>query len=362
MTRQAAWPLHGQIWYVVRMSAKAGRRQPRWARWPDEKLLDLRFCDLNLSIEGTDLELCIQRLYDELEARRIRHRPHTWLSSEWFSPDGIPGIALPFYLAHPRLMRLEKRKMLEVEGGTRRWCMRLLRHEAGHALSTAYRLHFKKRWREVFGKMSTPYPQYYQPKANSRDYVLHLDYWYAQAHPAEDFAETFAVWLTPRSRWRRAYEGWPALKKLETVDAIFTDIADRPAPVRTRRQIEPLKDLRTTLRRHYTRKQRHYADDRPDFFDRDLRRLFSDDPRYHTHQSAAMFLRRARHDIRELVGRWTGEHAYTIDHVVRDMIERCKELRLRLAVPEDEARKNVTVMVAVQTMIYIHGGHYRIAL
>ncbi|MEL7448170.1 MAG: hypothetical protein AAFN78_03120 [Pseudomonadota bacterium] len=344
------------------MSRRAVNSQPYWARWPDEDLLDLRFCDLNLRIEGTMLERCIDKLYSELEARNIRHRPHTWLSSEWFSPDGVPGIALPFYLAHPRLMRLEKRKMLEVEGGNRRWCMRLLRHEAGHALSTAYRLHYKKRWRDAFGKMSTPYPQSYKPRANSRKYVLHLDYWYAQAHPAEDFAETFAVWLTPRSRWRQAYAGWPALKKLETVDEIFQDIAGQPAVVRSRRHVDSLKTLKTTLGRHYRKKQRHYANDWPDVYDRDLRKLFSDDPSCANRLSAASFLRRARPEIRELVGRWTGQHAYTIDHVVRDMIERCKELKFRLAVPEEEARKHVSIMVAVQTMNYIHGGHHRIAL
>ncbi|MEM9056802.1 MAG: putative zinc-binding metallopeptidase [Pseudomonadota bacterium] len=344
------------------MGRRARKRQPYWADWSDDELLDLRFCDLDLSIEGTMLEACIDKLYDELDARNIRHKPHCWLSSEWFSPDGVPGIALPFYLTHPRLMRLEKRKMLEVEGGTRRWCMRLLRHEAGHALSTAYRLHFKKRWRDAFGKMSTPYPQSYAPKANSRDYVLHLDYWYAQAHPAEDFAETFAVWLKPRSRWRQTYEGWPALKKLQTVDSIFRDIAGESAPVRSRRHVDPLKALKSTLKRHYRRKQRHYANTWPDFYDRDLRKLFSDDANCRGHESAARFLRRARPEIRELVGRWTGQHPYTIDHVVRDMIERSKELKLRLAVPEDEARKHVAIMVAVQTMNYIHDGHHRIAL
>ena len=86
-----------------------------------------------------------------------------WLSSEWFSPDGIPGIAIPFYLAHPRLRKLEHRQILEVEGGTEGECMRILRHEAGHAIDTAYRLHRRKRWREIFGSFSQPYPDSYRP-------------------------------------------------------------------------------------------------------------------------------------------------------------------------------------------------------
>ena len=30
---------------------------------------------------------------------------------------------------------------------------------------------------------------------------------YAASHPEEDFAETFAVWLTPRSNWRQSFPG-----------------------------------------------------------------------------------------------------------------------------------------------------------
>ena len=66
--------------------------------------------------------------------------PHAWLSDEWFSPDNTPGIAIPFYLAHPRLMRLERRQILEVEGGTASECLRILRHETGHVVQHAYRL------------------------------------------------------------------------------------------------------------------------------------------------------------------------------------------------------------------------------
>ena len=190
---------------------------PDWARLSDEELLDVRFCDLKLSIEGTTLEERVHKLHDELNHRGLPFRPHCWLSTEWFSPDGVPGIAIPFYLAHPRLTRLEEHQILDVEGGTPRWCMQLLRHEAAHALDSAYRLHRKRTWREVFGSYAQPYSKFYKPKPYSKSYVLHLDLWYAQSHPAEDFAETFAVWLDPHSRWRKRYQGWPALKKLRAV-------------------------------------------------------------------------------------------------------------------------------------------------
>src|SRR5919112_2780978 len=155
------------------MGATVSYRFP-WHRLSDEQLLDLRICDLPIKIKGSFLEPHIKKLYSELNSRGIRFKPHVWLSEEWFSPDGVPGIAIPFYLAHPRLVKLERAQMLEVEGGTERECLGIMRHEAGHALSNAFRLHHRRKWRELFGRFSEPYPTYYQPNPNSRDYVLHL--------------------------------------------------------------------------------------------------------------------------------------------------------------------------------------------
>jgi len=338
------------------MTARRG-----WVRRKDESLLDVRLCDLGLRIEGTPIEDRVARLYEELDHRGLRLKPHVWLSSEWFSPDGIPGIAVPFYLAHPRLAKLEKKMMLEVEGGAEGECMRLLRHEAGHTVSTAYRLHYKKRWREVFGKVSSPYRSTYRAVPTSRNFVLHLPWWYAQAHPAEDFAETFAVWLKPRSQWRRHYRGWPALKKLEFVDELMRGLAGTTPPVRSRKQVEPLRQLRHTLRRHYRAKQRRYAQDTPEVFDRDLKRLFTAEGGGRRTR-ASTFLRRVRRPLREMVAEWTGEYQYTIDQVLGEMIKRCDNLGLRLAAPESESYTNALMLVTVQTMRFLQQGSHRIPL
>ncbi len=329
----------------------------------DEQLLDLRFRDLPITIRG-ELARRIKRLHAELAEKGITFQPHVWLSSEWFSPDGIPGIAVPFYLAHPRLMKLEKSRMLSVEGGSEAQCMRILRHETGHCLDTAYRLHRRKRYRELFGRYGQPYPETYKPRPGSRNFVTHLDGWYAQAHPAEDFAETFAVWLQPKGRWRSHYRGWPALRKLEYVDQVMAEIAasDQPPPLRGRQEVEPLRADRRTLREHYREKQMRYADEFPEFYDADLHRLFSAEPRYASRPTAASFLRKIRSELREDVARWTGAHAYTIDQVLRDMIERCQELKLRLAVPQSRARSEATMMLTVQTMSYMLAGHHPVAL
>src|ERR1700751_3609100 len=153
-----------------RVRSKPRRRAHRWARFSDEQLLRMRFCDLRLSIERSAIAPHLRRLYADLERRGLSLRPHVWLSEEWFSPDGVPGIAVPFYLAHPRLERLERRIMGEAEGGDSRLLRRILRHEAGHALDNAYRLRRRRRWREVFGPASRPYPARHRARAGSRRY------------------------------------------------------------------------------------------------------------------------------------------------------------------------------------------------
>ena len=347
--------------------ARPGSRGKRlapdhWAGWSDEQLLELRLCDLDLAIEGTPIAECIEVLFEELAARGITFRPHFWLSAEWFSPDGVPGIAVPFYLAHPRLARLELNQMLEVEGGTREGCMQILRHETGHAIENAYLLRRRPLRQKLFGKSSVPYPDWYTPKPYSKRFVLHLDRWYAQAHPDEDFAETFAVWLQPDSDWRARYRGWPALRKLEYVDQLMHTLAGKPPRVASREVIEPLPELRTTLREHYRRRRAHYGQVHPTFYDDALSRIFSDSSQHADNTRAATFLSRIRKEARRKVADWTGAYQYTIDQVLGGMIDRCRERNLRLAVPEDQARHDFILLLTVQTMNNMHSGRQRVAL
>ncbi len=323
----------------------------------------MRLRDLDLSIERTPLARYVRRLHAELEACGLRFRPHVWLSTEWFSPDGVPGIAIPFYLAHPRLLRLEARQMLDVEGGTEAACMRILRHEAGHALDTAYRLHTRRSWRELFGRWTDPYPDHYRPQPASRSYVVHLDAWYAQAHPAEDWAETFAVWLHRGSRWRARYRDWPtALAKLSYVDATVGEIARRAPIVTSRRRIEPVSELETTLREHYARKRQRFSSGSADAYDADMRRVFSDDPKFKDRPTAASFLRGLRHELRTTLAEWTGTHAYTVDQVLHGMIERSRRRRLRLAAPPGEARTQAMLLLTVHTMNCLYLGRHEFHL
>jgi len=328
---------------------RAARKYP-WASLPDEELLQLRLKDLHLTLEGTWLERHLDQLYEELGERGLRIRPHAWLSDEWFSPKSTPGIAIPFYLAHPRLLQLERKMILEVEGGNERDCQRILRHEAGHAVQHAYALQRRKKWQEHFGRSSIRYPKYYRPNPASKHFVQHLRLWYAQSHPDEDFAETFAVWLSPRSDWRRRYADWPVLQKLTYVDELMSEIESEKPFLTKRLRVDPLSRLTKTLGEHYDHKQGLYATESPRIYDRDLRRIFSEDPRHQAAPAASTFLRKNRARIRQMVSRWTDEYQLTLDLVLDDMIHRCRELKLRAAGRERQLRTDFTLLLTARTV------------
>ena len=333
-----------------------------WTTLSDEKLLEVRMCDLGLTIAGTDLEPRIAQLDAELAARNLTFRPYYWLSDEWFTPDGVPGIAIPFYLAHPRLAKLERAEMLEVEGGDPESCLRILRHEAGHAIDNAYQLQRRPTRRRLFGDPRTEYPEYYTPKPYSKSFVQHLDHWYAQSHPDEDFAETFAVWMDPQSMWATRYSGWPAQRKLEYMDRLMRELSSVRPRVKSKRQVDPLARLKKTLGEHYRKKREHYGLDHPDFYESDLRNLFSDAPQYAKNLSAARFVRRIRREARSTIAGFTDSYQYTIDQLLEKIIERCRDLNLRLTDAEEATKIDFMVFLTVQTMNYLHSGRHRVAL
>lgn len=238
---------------------RSAAADPPWARASDEALLDLRLCDLGLRIETSPLVADLAQLDDDLSRAGLRFRPHVWLSTDWFTPHGVPGFAIPFFLAHPRLARLERAMGGDAEGVARTERMRLLRHETGHAIDNAYRLHRRASWRRAFGAFGRPYRVAYTARPHDPDYVVNLAGWYAQSHPGEDFAETFAEWLRPRSGWRRRYAGGGALDKLHYVDVLMGEIADQPRRCRSRERTDSLPQLRYTLREHYRRRRVRYA-------------------------------------------------------------------------------------------------------
>lgn len=311
-----------------------------WSRLDDAALLRLRFRDLRLRFSDSPIHGDALRVGNELAGRGIAFRPHFWFSTDWFSPDGVPGIAVPFFLAHPRLLRLERRMTGEAEGGNRPWRLRLLRHELGHAVDTAFALRRRRDWQRVFGSPGAPYSRDYTARPRSRNHVLHLEHWYAQSHPTEDFAETFAVWLQPRARWRAAYAGWPALAKLEFVDALMSEIAGRAPTRRDRSVISPVAANSRTLGEHYRRRSGLSAGNDARY-DRWLLRVFA--PRKSQRAVAAeRWLREVKPRLMPALLQRTGAHRYLAHQVLRAVRQRARALDLTLRRPKRETEAAVT--------------------
>ncbi|MFC1479982.1 hypothetical protein ACFL5Y_00850 [Candidatus Omnitrophota bacterium] len=328
-------------------------------RLSDEELLSLRLCDLPIKTEDTPLEEYIAQLYGELTDKGISFHPPCYLADEWLCPDGEPVIGIAFFLAHPRLKKLEHKMMLEVEGGDKAFCMRLLRHEMGHAINYAYLLHRRKRWQKIFGLFSEEYGESYKYRPYSKSFVRHLEDWYAQYHPDEDFAETFAVWLDPESNWKEKYKGWKALKKLEYVDELMKEIAPK-APKKARGdKFWAASRLKTTLRTYYKRKRKLYEEQYGDFHDFHLNKIFLASEPKSKGEKAYKLIRENRRQILNHVASWTGEKKFIINRLLKDLIERSKELELEAGPDEAGTVLEVAVYVTAQAMNYLYTGGYK---
>jgi hypothetical protein len=301
-----------------------------------EQLLLSRVDELGLTIEGSRLEPLVETLHAELDAAGIALKPPVFLSDEWGCPEGIPAIGIPFYLADPRLSRLEKEVMESIEAESDQEILAYLRHEAGHAFNYAYRLFETEEWHELFGPYSRPYREHYEPNPFSRNFVRHIPGWYAQKHPDEDFAESFAVWLTPDSNWRSVYAGWGCLPKLEYVDRVVREVG------RTRPRVEVSYDSSAELSysmAEYYRRLAHERVEVPAYFDGDLKELF----RYGQPSAGAAtirasdFLGAQRRAIVANISYWTGLHEGIVRSLVEHFAERCEALELWLFEQDREA-------------------------
>ncbi len=230
-----------------------------WSDYSEKELLKLKFRDLGLdqSFAPKRLQNHFNQVIAELESKNIPFRPHFWCSDEWFCPDGIAGIAIPFYLYHPVLKRLERRLMGSVEGETKREFQKLLRHEIGHAMDNAYGLRRLKSRQKLFGLSSKSYPNSYKRPVQSDSYVDYLGDGYASSHPDEDWAETFATWLDPNSQWGRKYRSGVAREKLEYMDRLMKSLAGKP-PKQTDKIYWSLQNINMTLGEYYRKKMKRF--------------------------------------------------------------------------------------------------------
>lgn len=328
----------------------------------DSEILKLRFKDLSLSILGTELDKYIKQLYAELEAKGLNFHPQIFLGDEWFSPEGMNAIAVPFYLANSRLKNLEKSLMLEVEGGDPEWFMKLLRHEAGHCFDHCYKFSKRKKWHQIFGSPNKEYaPETYRPQPYSKSFVKHLDGWYAQAHPDEDFAETFAVWLDINRDWKKEYSKWPvALSKLEYMQDLAKDSTKLKITAEKGRLPSEVSRLTTSLEKYYQKRRREQADEYPDFYDSDLKNIFNGDITLSKREYAASrFMNRHRKAIVSTVAWATSERKFTIDSLVKRLSERCDKLELRLGKTENQTIMEVASFLTSLVKNYLFTGKFK---
>ncbi|MEJ7812630.1 MAG: putative zinc-binding metallopeptidase [Gemmatimonadaceae bacterium] len=309
-------------------------REP-FEEWEGERrtLLSRRISELGLAIPGTLVERLTTQLYEELAAKGLAFRPPIYLSDQWGCPDDTPVIGVPFYLADPRLSRIEEEVAVEVESELD--SMRFLRHEAGHAFNYAYRLYNRADWRQQFGPYSRPYRDRYRVDPLSRQFVRHILGWYAQKHPDEDFAETFAVWLTPDTNWREVYAGWPALAKLEYVDGVMVEVgAEAPDVLAPTPDDLPVESMDYTVEDHYRENDEALPISDERHFDGDLRTIFAlptaTEEARDERETAARFLREHRREVVRRISYWTGEGAAMVRRFVDMLAERADALDLRV--------------------------------
>jgi Putative zinc-binding metallo-peptidase len=316
-------------------------------------ILQARIKDLQLHLKGTRLERFIGQLYEELEARGLDLRPQCYLSDQWGCPSGVPVIGIPFYLADPQLTQIEDR----LGGGAEdeREIMMYLRHEAGHAINYAYRLHESEDWKKLFGDFGKPYLETYKPQPFSRKYVLHISGWYAQKHPDEDFAETFAVWLTPGSRWAERYKGWGALKKLQYMDETMRRLGRTPAVVTLDDRDVDVGEMEETVLDHYRQRQLAEKIDLQigEQLDEDLINLF--EPPALADVRADTLIRAERQGLLAAVSQYSGVSRAVVVSVLEHLTERTTALNL--TVKRDQAHHyttRLTSLITALTMNYLY--------
>jgi hypothetical protein len=328
----------------------------------DTDILKLRFKNIGLSMKESEVEASIQQLYKELELKGLVFRPQIFFGDEWFSPEGMNAISVPFYLANARLKNLEKAMMLEVEGGDPEWFMKLLRHEAGHCFDHCYRFSKRKKWTQIFGSPNLEYhPETYRPQPYSKSYVKHLERWYAQAHPDEDFAETFAVWLTPETDWKKEYSRWPgALAKLKYMDQLARESQKMKIVAEKGQPPSQVSRLTSTLQKYYQKRKKENADEYPDFYDSDLKKIFNGELTLSKREhSAQRFMHKQRKDIVATVAWATSERKFTIDGLVKRLIERTGKLELRLGKSETQTMMEVASFLTSLVKNYLFTGKFK---
>jgi hypothetical protein len=320
------------------------------APFHENKLWSTPIRDLGLTIAGTPLEAVIGEFLGEVKAAGFHKlEPHFYLTTDWVVHNDTIAIGIPFYLARSDLTALHAEADGHIEGLGRAELLRYLRHEMGHVVNYAYQLYNREDWVKLFGAMTQPYLDEYRPEPFSRRFVTHLPGWYAQKHPDEDWAETFAVWMTPRFDWRTAYAGWPvALKKLEYCDRVVREVRDKE-PLVTALDLDwDVSNLTDSLAEHYRSMAFTDTDPLPPGLDGALQTVFEGSTGEPEAQRlpADGLIRKHERDLMADVFRWTGHFPERTRVLLRHLTGRARELKLTY--PADGEQR---VLIALATLV-----------
>lgn len=312
----------------------------------ERELLNTRICDLGLSLRKTRLMKGVNKLFFELNEKLINFHPHIWLGDDWFSPDGVAGFSIPFYLTHPKLIELEKKNIGFVEGTSFHSLLKLLRHETAHALDNAFHLRKNKLRQKLFGLSSQAYPKTYLPNPRSKNYVRNLDEHYAQAHPDEDWAETFAVWLNPKSDWGHKYAQWEAIFKLELVDEMILSLPKQRCfntqPVSCSSQ-----DTRT-LKEYYREKKKELGIKRPIIQKIDTEIL--------------PYVVNNKTEVKKILLKQQGLDSYIVNKFLKDISQECKSQKIPLNYNSQVCKSLLAQQLELVSKTYVKQGRHRIIM
>lgn len=327
------------------------------SKFSETELLDMKVKDLPIREGQLPFPHLVKRLSRELRQRGINWTPHIWASEEWFSPDGVCGFAIPFTLLDPRLVKLEKKYVGFYEGATEKEFIKLLRHECAHAIDNAFHLRKNKSRQKLFGKSSQPYPEFYLPRPYSKAFVKHLPGNYAQAHPEEDWAETFAVWIGPKNIWKKKYAGLKALDKLLLVDKIMASIKDNPPKSLNRSAPLDFRQDERTLGEYFRWRKTSLGLRRKNFYEKKLCDIFT---RESESPQALDLLQDGEKELCRSVALKSRLRSYVVRTMLRELKQECKEKNYRIKYSSSKTKERIEDMLLFHSREYVRKKRHRI--
>ena len=146
------------------------------------------------------------------------------------------------------------------------------------------------------------------------------------------------------------------------MDELMRSISRKSTLSRKRNKIEPVTNMSKTLRRHYQEKKDYYGVNIKQFYDQDLLRVFSTVPPQGKRRLAATFLRQIGPKLCIACVQSTGEHPYTISQLLKEIMQRCRELKLYIADEEEVSRMRSAVFLSFLILNYLHKIRHRVPI